>query len=416
MVVLSLFDGISSGQYSLQQAGIPVKLYMASEINPYAMKITRSNFPGTLFCGDVTKLDVSKLPLIPDLIIAGSPCQGFSFAGKQLNFDDPRSRLFFEFLRILKEVRKLNPDVLWLLENVPMKKKFEHAISMALMTKPVMIDAALVSAQSRKRLYWCNWHVPQPEDRGIVLKDVLQEWEYVKDYVHTAAAADYINRAEMNSRFVQNSEDTKGNCVTATWHKGAPYNVLQDARFGKNYVQWGNGTQQQNRAWYLDSKAPTVLSGGTSRSVKIITGCRQVGRKLNDRGVRDDYNPQLPTVQQCELREDGKANCVTTVSKDSMVCSVAINGRKQPDGTVVRKIEQRKDAKAYAVISVQEKSMVKAGYMLRRLTEIEVERLFGLPDQYTNHVSSTRRYEALGNGWQCDVIQHIFRHMPVPNT
>lgn len=292
MVVLSLFDGISCGRVALEKAGIPVTMYMASEINPYAMKITKKNFPGTLFCGDVTKLRVDKLPLIPDLIIGGSPCQGFSFAGKQLNFDDPRSRLFFEYLRILKEVRALNPDVLFLLENVPMKKKFENAISMALMTKPVMIDAALVSAQSRKRLYWCNWHVPQPEDRGIVLKDILQGWEDVKGYVLTDAAVHYMNREVRGGRthwdfeHHHDSRMDKSRVLPMVMYKGVPYNVIRDARF---------------------SDAPID----------------------------------------------------------------------------------------------------------RALSEVEVEKLQGLPENYTNHVSSTRRYEALGNGWQCDVIQHIFKHMPV---
>jgi len=149
--VLSLFDGMSCGQLALDRLGIKVDMYLAAEIDKYAMSIAKKNYPNTVHLGDVTKLRGVDLPKI-DLLIGGSPCQGFSFAGKQLNFDDPRSALFFEFVRLLKET---NPKY-FLLENVRMKQEFQDVISDYLGVKPIMINSALLSAQNRVRLYWTN--------------------------------------------------------------------------------------------------------------------------------------------------------------------------------------------------------------------------------------------------------------------
>ena len=169
--VLSLFDGMSCGQLALDRLGIKVDMYLAAEIDKYAMSIAKKNYPNTVHLGDVTKLRGVDLPKI-DLLIGGSPCQGFSFAGKQLNFDDPRSALFFEFVRLLKET---NPKY-FLLENVRMKQEFQDVISDYLGVKPIMINSALLSAQNRVRLYWTNIPgVAQPEDKGFILKDILED-------------------------------------------------------------------------------------------------------------------------------------------------------------------------------------------------------------------------------------------------
>ena len=169
-VVLSLFDGISCGQEALKRAGLSTRIFLASEIEKYPKMITRKNHPLTIQLGDVKNVVADDLPHV-NLLMGGSPCQGFSFAGKQLNFDDPRSALFFEFVRLLKECK---PDY-FLLENVKMKQEFQDIISEHLGVEPVMINSALVSAQSRKRLYWTNIPgVTQPKDKGIVLKDILE--------------------------------------------------------------------------------------------------------------------------------------------------------------------------------------------------------------------------------------------------
>jgi DNA (cytosine-5)-methyltransferase 3A len=167
--VLSLFDGISCGQIALERAGIKVDNYFASEIDKNAVKVTQTNYTNTIQLGDVTKVFAKDLPKI-DLLIGGSPCQGFSFAGKQLNFEDPRSKLFFEFARLLKECK----PKYFLLENVKMKKEHEQVITEYLDVEPILINSARLTAHDRKRLYWTNIpNIEQPTDKGIYLKDVL---------------------------------------------------------------------------------------------------------------------------------------------------------------------------------------------------------------------------------------------------
>jgi DNA-cytosine methyltransferase len=161
--VLSVFDGISCGQVALQRAGIPINKYIASEIDQRAVKVTQANWPKTIQFGDVTRIRKEHFLSKIDILIGGSPCQGFSFAGKQLNFDDPRSKLFFEFVRLKDE---LQPKYFFL-ENVRMKKESQDVISKYLGVEPIFVNSALVSAQNRQRLYWTN--IPgfvMPEDRG----------------------------------------------------------------------------------------------------------------------------------------------------------------------------------------------------------------------------------------------------------
>ena len=172
--VLSLFDGMSCGQIALNRVGIEYDNYFASEIDKHAIKVTQTNYPKTIQLGDVTKVKGSDLPKI-DLLIGGSPCQGFSFSGKQLNFDDQRSKLFFEFVRLVKE---LKPKY-WLLENVVMKKEFEQIISEHLGVQPIKINSSLVSAQNRERLYWANFEIKQPTDKGVNLIDILETDELI---------------------------------------------------------------------------------------------------------------------------------------------------------------------------------------------------------------------------------------------
>lgn len=170
MNVLSLFDGMSCGQIALNRANIQYNNYFASEIDKNAIKVTQHHYPNTVQLGDVTKIEfiASKI----DLLIGGSPCQGFSFAGKQLNFDDPRSKLFFEFVRLIDECK----PKYFLLENVVMKKEYEDVITQYLGVEPIKINSSLVSAQNRVRLYWTNIpNVKEPEDRNISLSDILED-------------------------------------------------------------------------------------------------------------------------------------------------------------------------------------------------------------------------------------------------
>lgn len=206
MKVLSLFDGMSCGQLALSKVGYKVDKYYASEIDKYAITVTMANFPNTIQLGDVRNIKGSDLGHI-DLLLGGSPCQGFSRAGKGLNFEDERSKLFFEYVRIYNELKVINPNIKFLLENVDMDKWCLGIISKYLGIFPVKINSALVSAQNRVRCYWSNirtrnegfWDevhtdIPQPKDRKIFIKDITQT-EGTDKYFLTDRAIDGLIRA-----------------------------------------------------------------------------------------------------------------------------------------------------------------------------------------------------------------------------
>ena len=229
IVVLSLFDGMSCGQIALQNLGIKVKKYYAAEIDKHAMKVTQHNFPDTIQLGDVTQIKGSDLDKI-DLIIGGSPCQGFSFAGKQLAFDDPRSKLFFEFVRLKNEC---NPRYFFL-ENVKMKKEYEVIISQYMGINPIEINSALVSAQNRVRLYWTNigaepqglfgdlqCMIPQPKDKGILLKHILEDEVDEKYYL----------KSESMLKFITNPERLEKKYTQIDGEKGI-------TQLGRQYASW----------------------------------------------------------------------------------------------------------------------------------------------------------------------------------
>ena len=177
MKVLSLFDGISCGMVALERAGIEVERYYASEIEKNAIAISQKNYPNIVRLGDVTKWREWDIPWAEiDLLIGGSPCQGFSFAGKKLNFNDVRSKLFFEFVDILNHIKQYNPNILFLLENVVMKEEHQNVISEYLGVSPVLINSNSFSAQNRPRLYWCNWEAPVTlEESNLTLRDVFDK-------------------------------------------------------------------------------------------------------------------------------------------------------------------------------------------------------------------------------------------------
>ncbi len=367
--VCALFDGSSCGQVALERAGIKVNNYFASEVDPWAEKITLKNYPNTVCVGDVNFVSGIHLPDI-DLILAGSPCQGFSFAGKQLAFDDPRSALFFEFLRVLDECRRYNPNVKFLLENVRMKQEYQDIISDYLGVQPVAINSSLVSAQNRYRLYWCNWDITEPEDKGILLKDVLVEGfgDSVGDQGTT----------------VRRTNIDKSACLLARDYKGFGNQAMTGVRTCelREYKDKSDchhvgtaldikGNESIKRVYSDTGKSPalTTMQGG-HREPKVLVA-RMVGRRINpDTGKRDDYNTDITPKQRLEPRKDEKSGCLTTVEKDNLVVE-------------------------------------KGTY--RPLLPIEMERLQTLPDNYTDGVSNTQRKKMLGNGWTVDVIVHILK-------
>lgn len=252
MNVLSVFDGMSCGRIALDRLGVPINNYYASEIDKYAMQIAKKNYPDTKHVGDITKVRSRDLGHV-DLLIGGSPCQGFSFAGKRLNFDDPRSKLFFEYVRMLQEIKPRY----FLLENVKMKKESEDVITEMLGVEPIEINSNLVSAQNRRRLYWTN--IPQdglPEDRGIKLKDILEDGMVDRDKSH-CLDANYFKGGNLKSYFEKHrrqlvfSED--GLC-----------------QVGEANV---NGHDILKRVYHPEGKAPTLntMNGG-NREPKVLVG------------------------------------------------------------------------------------------------------------------------------------------------
>lgn len=345
MKVLSLFDGMSCGQIALNQLGIKVDEYYASEIDKWAIQVTQKNYPDTIQLGDITKWrewDIDWASI--NLVYGGSPCQGFSFAGKQLAFDDPRSKLFFEFVDIVNHIKSLNPDVKFLLENVRMKKEYLDIISEYMGVQPVMINSALVSAQNRVRFYWTNiGKIEQPEDRGILLKDIIENGEV----------------------------DREKSLVVTTRVAGAT---------AKRYKE----------------KSPTIRSGRTGL---IVTGG----------AIRGRYNEDGKTEQKLEVQHTGRANSITTVQKDSLCIQVGEADLKGHDSIKrVYSPDGKSPILTTMGGGHREPKIAQPELTWRKLTPLECERLQTVPDNYTDNVSNSQRYRMLGNGWTVEVIKHIF--------
>jgi len=265
--VLSCFDGMSCGQIALNRANIKYSQYFASEIDKHAIQVTQHNYPNTIQLGDVTKVSGYDLPKI-DLFFGGSPCQGFSLAGKMLNFDDPRSKLFFEYVRILNELREKNPSIKFLLENVRMKKWCQDVISRYLGVEPIMINSNLVSAQNRERYYWTNIDFnTNIKDKGLVLRDILEkevdEKYYLSDKMmkfltdHT----DKHKKAGNGFQFKPKNGTEKANTIRANAAFSATDNGILEKKVRQlNTCKESGGKQpyQQNRIYDIDSLSPAV--------------------------------------------------------------------------------------------------------------------------------------------------------------
>ena len=291
MNVLSLFDGMSCGQIALRELGMKVDNYFASEIDRHAIEQTQLNFPGTVQLGDVRKVRAKDLPRI-DLLIGGSPCQGFSFAGKQLNFNDPRSALFFEFVRIWHEVKAVNPNARFMLENVRMDKRFENIISEYLGIRPVRINSSLVSAQERVRLYWSDIRIrkeglfgevytdiPLPEDRGILLVDILQpESEVATKYrITKRSTIERIKRRlDCGSNFAPRVNPQKSGTLTVG-NNSSKMSLTTGTTLSRRVMQLNgsresNGRQpfQQNRVYSVGGIAPALCSAHAGSAPAVL--------------------------------------------------------------------------------------------------------------------------------------------------
>mgnify|MGYP003653148895 FL=1 len=302
MNVLSLFDGMSCGRIALDRLGIPVDKYYASEIDKYAIQVSEANYPDIIRLGDVCDVKAEDLEPI-DLLIAGSPCQGFSFAGKQLAFDDPRSALFFEFVRLLKECK----PKYFLLENVRMKKEFLDIISEQVGCEPIFINSALVSAQNRQRFYWTNIPgIEQPEQKGIVLRDILE----------TSTDENPVKNTERNKRHHRNLED-KSLCMTATMYKGAgnngmtlvPETIDNPSEFDKNLDKMTNkdGKAYCVTARYTAAEPENSMQRKQRTMVPVMQKPIKVGMNVEQVKVRR-HEVDIPGLQECILDHYAKSS------------------------------------------------------------------------------------------------------------
>lgn len=380
LTVLSLFDGMSCGAIALREAGIKVKQYFASEIDKTAILQATHNFPDTIQLGSVVNLSAANLPKI-DLLIGGSPCQGFSFAGKQMNFKYPRSVLFFEYVRILNEIRAYNPDVKFLLENVRMRAEYENVISSHLGLQPVAINSSLVSAQNRLRLYWTNiltaatphlfgetvfTAIPQPKDKGIYLRDVLDD---VADTRYFLSRKDI---EKLEKQIAYESENQK------SLSEERFMELFRDIDFCETFAStpafcfcpenWiSNHTIRPSPE--IERFPVSAIQNG-----KAIRGCSS---KTNSTVIISGaiVSPQFGGGFRPIL--SGKAPCLLATSSNSAACLI-INGDDM---------------------------------VLRRLTPKECCRLQTIPDWYEWVCSEPQIYKMLGNGWTVDVISHILQFL-----
>lgn len=373
MKVLALFDGIACGMEALKRAGIKVDKYYACEIDLNAIAIAKKNHPEIIHLGDIVYW--KKWGFSPgyfDLIMGGSPCQGFSVAGKQLNFKDKRSRLYFVFENIIKT---LKPRY-WFLENVRMKKEIERIISIRLRVKPILINSALVSAQNRKRFYWANFDIMQPSDKGILLKDIVHENTCVYD--SRGVISDFnINPSGKGINGVVTHIDNKAKTLTTNKGEGNKISVslneyivpldktlkIINSEIDRGKIGYFNKDNQSSRVYLIHNKAITLCGsagGGAAKMGQYLFGC---------------LTPDRVNKKQ--------------------------NGQRFNDG------------KKFYTLTTQDRHGVLIEGYIRKLTPIECERLQTLPDNYTfkEGISNTQRYMMLGNGWTVDVIVHILKCM-----
>lgn len=389
MNVLSLFDGMSCGQQALERAGFKVTNYFASEIDKHAIKVTMANYPNTIQLGSVVDVDGYSLPKI-DLLIGGSPCQSFSFAGKRKGMStkcdteiltlqhylqlkaegfefEGQSYLFWEYMRLLNETK----PKYFLLENVEMGEKWERVLSKAIGVNGIHINSALVSAQNRKRIYWTNiGHEPgglfgdlvckiqQPKDKGILLKDILEKEVDEKYYLSEKMINGFLAH---NKRHIEEKNQTGFNWKPSDGNKKSACLRANAALCPTDNTVIVHNTMP---------RSSTSGKGGTG----LLS------------------------------RTDGKTYCLDTGQTNAVEITAIHIGMTEAFTS------ESNSGKAFTIIK-NHCHGIKYQNRIRRLTPTECERLQTVADCYTNHVSDSQRYKMLGNGWTVDVIVHILNYM-----
>lgn len=394
--MLSLFDGMSCGQQALERLGVKVDNYFASEIDKYAIQVTMANYPKTKQLGSVVNVDGYSLPKI-DLLIGGSPCQSFSFAGKRkgmstkdeqeiltlehyLNLKadgfefEGQSYLFWEYMRLLNEVK----PKYFLLENVMMGEKWEKVLSKAIGVKPIMINSSLVSAQNRQRLYWTNIGlepmglfgdlesiIKQPKDKGILLKDILES-----DVDEKYDLSEKAKKLLGNNLIQKSINKTKSMTIDSSYYKGVGVRCNDCRQIVHNTMPRSSTTGKGGTGALSRSDGKTYcLDTGNTNAIEIFNNKRLNETLSNNELVEncliDSYNQSIHLDKSITISTRVNASSCTHVYKNSRI---------------------------------------------RRLTPIECERLQTVADNYTNHVSNSQRYKMIGNGWTIDVIVHILSY------
>lgn len=382
--VLSLFDGISCGRLALERAGIEVERYDAYEIDKYARQISRKNYCDIIQHGDVFNGDFSQYKEY-DLLIGGSPCTYWSIAKtkREITPDGIGGELFMQYVKALKES---NCRFFLYENNYSIHKDIKAFISEQLGVEPIMINSALVSAQSRKRLYWTNIpNVEQPADKGIYLKDILESGISIRydrkngiqsanDKAISLCASDWrgINRNQTQNAVAEpiiiNGVNGKSQTIKAQYANTGIANAVRNDGFGATQIsepfilQRGHGF---NKGGIKKDKSPTFTSQGNWQNNNFVIEPIRIGQIGNGRQAERIYSVY------------GKS--VSIKSTDGGGAQTGLYKIDLPDGD----------------------------YIIRKLTPIEAERLQTLPDNYTAGISDTQRYKCIGNGWTVDVIAHI---------
>jgi DNA-cytosine methyltransferase len=369
---LNLCSGGETGRQAVKELGLPVTNWFSSEIDKFAIKVADDNHDDIIHLGDIRDV-IEKTKNLPiDVILCGSPCQGFSVAGKGLNFDHPQSKLFFEFVKIYKYHYERFKYCKLLFENVRMKKEWQDIILNTLQEinpnlKLYIINSSIVSAQNRVRMYITDFEFDIPKDRNIKLKDIIE--------------CGCVDRE-------------KSYCLDANYWKGGNLkSYFEKSRrqlvFGDGCKQVGvadlNGHDILKRVYSIEGKSPTLNTcGGGNREPKILCKPASItGRRLDKQGIRKDNDLSIPITQTLEVSNKDKSRCLSTITKDTVVSPMPVG--RYPD--------------AYENNSLQ----------WRKLTVKECCRLQTLPDDYCKSVSNSQAYKILGNGWTNEVIKFILK-------
>ena len=404
--------------------------------------------------------------IVIKLLIGGSPCTHWSIAQTKNRETEPTGigwELFENYLIVLE---KFKPDFFLYENNKSMSKAIREEITNRFGFEPICINSALVSAQNRQRLYWCGKRnqdgtyskvgVQQPEDKGILLRDILETGEAFREKAYTLKAQYYKSSPA---------------CAVDAGHFPAPM-VAEPVRIGtiESAAKNADFDSQQYRVYSPDGKSVTLCGQGGGVGAKtglyaVSCAGRMVGRRINESGHRDDYNTDIPHVQRFEINENPqKTNCLTTVQKDNVVAesveAYCLRYERTEEAEGLRKayeageikhgyheyheLHPRQDGKTNTLTTVQKYNQiiekierydlpgkpiyeVRNGlitingksypikltdglYIIRKLTVTECKRLQTVPDSYVFPVSNSQAYKMLGNGWTVDVIAHILSH------